>query len=137
LEDPKEIKKALPTLNNGISPSLDINVPNEDDISIEIPKQIITGNICPCNPKGKGDYYISQKKILDTAKHLNINPDSIPQEAWSEKNNNVYVSWKGFYKLPEPIQTHWKELEFKKGLDFGIKTGKQQDGRFKFHESFI
>lgn len=130
MEDSKKVKKGSTTLYNDINHSLNLSVHNKDDITIEIPKQIITGNICPCNPKGKGDYYIPQSKILDTAKYLNINPDSIPQEVWSKKNNNVYVSWKGFYKLPEPIQTHWKELELKKGLGYGIKTGKQQDGRF-------
>jgi hypothetical protein len=130
LENSKEVKKGLSTPNSDLSPLLDINVTNKDDISIEIPKQIVNGNICPCIPTGKGDYFISQKKILDTAKYLKINPNSISQDAWSEKNGNVYVSWKGFYNLPEPLQTHWKEIEFKKGLGYGIKTGKQQDGRF-------
>lgn len=120
----KSKKNGLPPFNSNI------NDPNNYDIRKEIPKQIITGNICPCNPDGKGKYFIAQKKILDTAKYLNINPDSIPQEAWSEKEGKFFISWKGFYKLPESIQAHWKELEFKKGLGYGIKTGKQQDGRF-------
>ena len=37
------------------------------DNNFEIPKQIATGNICPCNSKSKGDYYISQKRIFETA----------------------------------------------------------------------
>ena len=47
-----------------------------------------------------------------------------------KKNNNVYVSWMGFHKLPEPLQKHWINVELKKGKGYGIKTGKQQDGRF-------
>ena len=94
----------------------------------EIPKQIIAGNICPCNPDGKGDYSIDKSLILGYAKKIGIDPKSIPDDVWSI--NGPFVSWPGFYKLPEPIQTHWKEIEFKKGLGYGIKTGKQQDGRF-------
>ena len=37
-----------------------------------IPKQIKTGNISPCNPKGKGDYFISKNTVLNAAKHLKI-----------------------------------------------------------------
>ena len=37
---------------------------------------------------------------------------------------------KGFYKLPEALQTHFKNLAVKKHLDFGIKTGPQKDGSF-------
>ena len=29
----------------------------------QIPKQIITGNICPCYPEGKGNYFISHKNL--------------------------------------------------------------------------
>ena len=39
-----------------------------------IPKQIKTGNISPCNPKGKGDYFISKNTVLNAAKHLKIDP---------------------------------------------------------------
>jgi hypothetical protein len=95
-----------------------------------IPKQIKTGNISPCNPKGKGDYFISKNTVLNAAKHLKIDPKIISPEAYSSKNGNTYVSWKGFYNLPEALQTHFKNLAVKKHLDFGIKTGKQKDGYF-------
>lgn len=95
-----------------------------------IPEQLINGNICPINPNGKGNWYISKDKVLAIAKHLKVDPSSIQQEAWSEKNGKFFISWKGFYKLPEPIQTHIKDMEFKKGLGYGIKTGNQQDGTF-------
>jgi hypothetical protein len=95
-----------------------------------IPEQIKTGNISPINPEGKGDFFIPQTKILNTTKHLKIDPKIISPEAYSTKNGYTYVSWKGFYKLPEALQTHFKNLAVKKHLDFGIKTGKQKDGRF-------
>ena len=95
-----------------------------------IPKQIKTGNISPCNPKGKGDYFISKNTVLNAAKHLKIDPKIISPEAYSSKNGNTYVSWKGFYNLPDALQTHIKNLAVKKHLDFGIKTGKQKDGHF-------
>ena len=96
--------------------------------NVEIPEQIITGNICPCDPDGKGKYFIPQKKICDTANDFKI--DSISKDVWSIKNGKVYVSWTTFYKLPEPLQTHWKNVELKDGKGYGIKTGNQQDGRF-------
>lgn len=95
-----------------------------------IPKQIINGNICPIKPKGKGNWHIPKDKVLAIAEHLSINPNSISQEAWSEKDGKFFVSWKGFNKLPKKIQERIKNLEFKKSSGYGIKTGKQQDGKF-------
>ena len=102
----------------------------EIDYNKNIPEQIKTANISPIQPDGKGAGFIPKKDILKVARELNVKLDSINPDAWSEKNGATFVSWKGFYKLPEVIQTHFIEDGFKKGLDFGIKTGTQQDGRF-------
>ena len=95
-----------------------------------IPEQIKTGNICPIEPEGKGAGYINKKDILDVAKQLGIDSTSINPEAYTNKNGNIFVSWKGFHLLPEPIQTHFKNVAVKKGYDLGIKTGIQKDGRY-------
>ncbi len=102
----------------------------EFDYNQNISKQIKTGNISPIESDGKGSGFIAKKEIIKIARELNIKSDSINQDAWSEKNGVVFVSWKGFYHLPEPLQKYFKEDAFKRGLEFGIKTGKQQDGRF-------
>ncbi len=95
-----------------------------------IPEQIKKGNICPINPDGKGKGYITKNRIFGVCKHLNIDPKTILPEAWSKNEKGEYVSWKGFYHLPEAVQSHIKKTDSKRGYDFGIKTGPQKDGRF-------
>jgi DNA-binding XRE family transcriptional regulator len=97
---------------------------------MEVPKQIESGNISPINPDGKGKGYITKNRIFGVCKHLKLDPESIDPESWSKNEKGVFVSWKGFHLLPELVQSHIKKIDSKRGYDFGIKTGKQKDGRF-------
>jgi hypothetical protein len=93
-----------------------------------IPEQIVSGNISPINPDGKGKFFISKRKIIDVCEHLGLLFSEIPDDAWSK--NGDFVSWKGFHQLPEMLQNHFLKVYSKKDYDFGIKTGEQQDNRF-------
>lgn len=90
---------------------------------MEVPEQIKTGNICPINPDGKGKGYTTKNRIFGVCKHLNLDPESIDPEAWSKNEKGIFVSWKGFYKLPEAVQSHIIKTDLKRGYDLGIKTG--------------
>lgn len=93
---------------------------------MNIPPQLEGCNIVPT--AAKGVWFIGKKDIIKKCEFLNIPFSEISPDAWSD--NGDYVSWTGFWKLPEKLQENILTIETKKGLDLGFRSGEQKDGRF-------
>ena len=93
---------------------------------MNIPPQLSDCNIVPTAAKGK--WNVGKNDIIKKSQFLDIPFSEISPDAWSK--NGDYVSWTGFWKLPEELQRNILDIETKKGLDLGFKSGEQKDGRF-------